>query len=88
MKKKTKPVAECRDCTDAYELVAEFMTGEVDKELTRELLLHAQSCPNCARLLRSLKRLVHYCHLEPNREIPSAVREELWVTIRRELYTD
>lgn len=85
MKKPKKQTAEGHECTESHELIAQYMGGGADDELTCALLLHAQSCKKCARLLRSLKRLVHYCQLEPNCEMPVTVRKELWVTIRRDL---
>jgi len=88
MKKRKKQTGECHDCGEVRELIARYMGGDEDDELARVLLLHAQSCAHCATLLRSLKRLVDYCHMEPNCEMPMAVRRELWVTIRRELRTD
>ena len=88
MKKRKKQTGECHDCGEVQKLIAEYMGGDEDDELARALLLHAQSCTNCATILRSLKRLVHYCSLEPNCEMPAAVRRELWVTIRREIHTD
>jgi glutaredoxin-related protein len=87
MRKKRKPTGECRDCAEAKELIARYVGGDEDDELARKVLLHAQSCGECATLLRSLKRLVHYCSLEPTCEMPVAVRRELWVTIRREIHT-
>ncbi len=88
MKKRKKRTDECRDCEEVKELIARYVGGDEDEELARKVLVHAQSCSQCATLLRSLKRLVHYCSLEPNCEMPVTVRRELWVTIRRELHTD
>ena len=88
MKKPGKQTTECHECDEAKDLIARYMGGDEDDELARELLLHAQTCAECATLLRSLRRLVDYCHLEPNCEMPVTVRRELWVTIRRELHTD
>ena len=85
--KKKKHTGECHDCTEAKELIARYVGGDEDDELARRVLLHAQTCPECATLLRSLKRLVHYCSLEPNCDMPVAVRRELWVSIRREIHT-
>jgi hypothetical protein len=87
MKKRKKQTGECHDCVEAEELIARFVSGEEDEELARQVLLHAQSCADCASLFRSLKRLVHYCSLEPTCEMPTTVRQELWVTIRREIHT-
>jgi hypothetical protein len=86
-KRKNKP-SECHDCGEAKKLIARYVGGDEDDELARKLLLHAQSCTECAALLRSLKRLVHYCSLEPSGEMPMAVRRELWVTIRRDATAD
>jgi hypothetical protein len=79
---------ECRECEELLEMIAAFVDGEADTELRRELLLHAQTCTDCARLLRSFQRLVHYCHIEPNCEMPANVRRELWITIRQEIAPD
>lgn len=87
MKKRKKPGGECHDCGEARELIARYVNGDEDEELARQVLLHAQSCPECAGLLRSLKRLVHYCRLEPTCDMPGAVRKELWISIRREIRT-
>lgn len=87
MKKRKKQTTECPECEEARELIARYMGGDEDEELARELLLHAQTCADCATLLRSLRRLVDYCRLEPNCEMPVTVRRELWVTIRREIHT-
>ena len=88
MKKPRKRTDECGDCEEVKKLIARYVSGDEDEELARKVLVHAQSCGQCATLLRSLKRLVHYCSLEPNCEMPVAVRRELWITIRRELHTD
>jgi hypothetical protein len=87
MKKRKKQTGECHDCGEAKELIARYVSGDEDEELARQVLLHAQSCTECATLLRSLKRLVHYCSLEPTCEMPVEVRRELWVSIRREIRT-
>jgi hypothetical protein len=87
MKKRKTQTGECHDCGEAKELIARYVGGDEDDELARKLLLHAQSCTECATLLRSLKRLVHYCSLEPTCEMPVEVRRELWVSIRREIRT-
>ena len=82
-----KEDVECRECTEAGGLISERLCGELDHESTKRLILHAQSCPNCARLLRTLMRLVHTLQMEPPIEMPPAVRSELWVKIRYEIHT-
>jgi anti-sigma factor RsiW len=79
---------ECAECEELLEHMAQYLDGELTEELRRELVLHAQSCRNCAHLLRTMERLVAMCQLEPNCEMPEAIRQELWVTIRAELQSD
>ena len=79
---------ECRECSDLLQFLEGYLDGELTEKVRQDVLLHAQECHRCARLLRSLQRLVVYCHLEPNCEMPTDVRQQLWITIRRELYTD
>lgn len=79
---------ECVECAELLEQLAGYLDGELSPEVQHDLLLHAQECAHCARLVRSLRRLVDYCRLEPNCEMPPAVRTELWITIRRELYSE
>lgn len=75
----------CPDCRELADWAAEFVDGEMSPEARRELLLHIQSCRECAELLRSMKRLVHYCTLVPNCEVPQSVHQQLWFSIRREI---
>lgn len=92
MKKRKKTTKKSHECTKGHELIAEYILGEADTELTSdELRLHAKSCTNCKRLLlrleplvlRSLEPHVLFC-LRPNREKPRE-RKELFAAIRREL---
>jgi anti-sigma factor RsiW len=75
----------CPDCQELVEWLAQYIEGEMAAEAQRQLLLHIQTCHACAEMLRSMKRTVHYCHLQPSCEIPQTVHEELWVCIRREI---
>ncbi|MBM3322550.1 zf-HC2 domain-containing protein [candidate division WOR-3 bacterium] len=81
-------VGECRECQELLETISEYLEGELTDEMRRDLLVHAQSCSRCAALLHSLRRLVGYCRVEPGEEIPAYVRQQLWVTIRQEIYSE
>ena len=96
MKKRKKRPNERHECTKGHELIAEYILGEAETELTSdELRLHAKSCTNCKRLLlrleplvqRSLEPHVLFC-LRPNREMPVAVREEFSLSPSREQGTE
>lgn len=78
----------CSECEELLELLNGFLDGELDDELRHELMLHAQSCNNCARLLYSLRRLVAHCRTEPSCDMPASVRQQLWLAIRREIHLE
>jgi len=84
VKKRKKSTNKSHECTKGHELIAEHLGGEADREPTRELLLHAQVCKNCARLLRSLRPLVLFCLGESDSETPGEPKV-LFSAIRREL---
>ena len=75
----------CPDCQELVDWLVQYIEGEMELEAQRQLLLHIQTCRQCAEILRSMKRTVHFCHLQPSCEMPRAVHEELWVSIRREI---
>ncbi len=81
-------VGECRECEELLETISEFLEGELTDEMRRDLLVHAQSCSRCAALLHSLRRLVGYCRVEPGEDMPAEVRQQLWVAIRQEIYSE
>jgi uncharacterized protein YbaR (Trm112 family) len=84
VKKCKKRPNERHECARGHELIAKYIGREEDTEPTRELLLHAQACPNCAQRLRSLKPLVLFCLGESDGETPGE-RKVFFSAIRREL---
>jgi hypothetical protein len=84
VKKRKKSTEKSHECTKGHELIGEHLGGEADTEPTRELLLHAQVCKNCALLLRSLRPLVLFCLGESDCETPGEPKV-LFSAIRREL---
>lgn len=66
------------DCLELEELAVRFVDGELEAEQRQRLLVHIQSCRHCARLVRSLKRTVHFCHLETDPEVPENAHRQLW----------
>lgn len=88
MKERAETVHECRQCAELLEWAAAYLEGDAPAELRRELLVHVHDCAVCARLLRSLQRMVELFHLTPHQEVPAEVHERLWVAIRHELYAE
>ncbi len=70
-------------CAELSEWVCFYVEGEVSAEVRQQILLHIQTCRSCARLVRSLKRTVHYCQIEPGCEVPETAHHRLWQMLRR-----
>jgi len=88
MRKRGNRLQECRECAELLEWASAYLEGDATDELRRELLIHVQSCATCARMYRSLKRVVHFCQLETGHDVPSVVHERLWLAIREELFAE
>ena len=84
MKKRKNRLNERHECTRGHELIAKYIGREEDTEPSRELLLHAQACPNCATLLRRLRPFVLFCLGESDGETPGE-RKLFFSAVRREL---
>ncbi|MEO0069737.1 MAG: zf-HC2 domain-containing protein [candidate division WOR-3 bacterium] len=69
------------ECAELKEWIALYIEGEASGEIRQQLLLHIQSCGMCARFVRSLKRVVHYCQIEPGWDVPQRAHERLWQAI-------
>ncbi|MBM3314230.1 hypothetical protein FJY71_00100 [candidate division WOR-3 bacterium] len=82
MAERQRPANECADCLELDALIAQYLEGEERQQARAELMVHVTSCRHCAELVRSLKRVVHYCRMEPGCDVPTVVHEELWQVIR------
>lgn len=76
------PESEKCDCAELKEWVALYIEGEASGEIRQQLLIHIQSCLLCAKMVRSLKRVVHYCQIEPGWDVPQKAHERLWQALR------
>jgi len=79
---------ECPECGEFMEWVADYLDGEETLEVRQQLMVHAHSCTDCARLLWSMKRVVRVCHSETGCEVPGDVHKRLWDALTRELGID
>lgn len=82
MKKKGKMLKATCDCAELEEWAVLYVDGEVSGEIRERLLIHIQTCSNCAQLVRSLQRTVHYCQIECGWDVPQKAHERLWQTLR------
>lgn len=76
--------AECPECAEFLDWIAEFLDGEASTEVRQELMLHVHSCASCTRLVWSLRRVLGFCRTQVGQEVPQVVHEQLWQVLIQE----
>jgi anti-sigma factor RsiW len=64
-------------CRQVVDKISEYIDGELDPELVRELEHHLQHCEDCRVVVDTTRKTVEvFCHTEPA-PLPNDVRERL-----------
>jgi anti-sigma factor RsiW len=64
-------------CRQVIDKISEYIDGELDPELVRELERHLQHCEDCRVVVDTTRQTVEvFCHTEPA-PLPSDVHERL-----------
>ncbi len=88
MSGRKKDEQQCPECGEFLEWVADYLDDNETVEIRQQLMVHAQSCAHCARLLWSMKRVVRVCQSETGCEEPEDVHRRLWDALTRALGPD
>ncbi len=70
------------DCKKYFERISEYLDGELDDEICREIEAHLKECPECRECLDSLKRTIELCKEAGKETIPSDIHERLRSNLR------
>lgn len=71
------------NCDDVVHELSNFLDGELDPSLTRELESHLKDCTDCKLVLDQTKKTIQvFCDCEPV-ELPGEVRTRLHEALRR-----
>ena len=73
------------DCKKHFEKISEYLDGELDDRICKEIEEHLQDCPECQDCLDSLKRSIQLCKEVRNEEMPADIRERLRSSLREYL---
>jgi anti-sigma factor (TIGR02949 family) len=69
-------------CRQVVDKISEYIDGELDPELVRELERHLEHCEDCRVVVDTTRKTVEvFCHTEPA-PLPNDVRERLNQTFR------
>jgi RNA polymerase sigma-70 factor (ECF subfamily) len=70
------------DCRKYFERISEYLNGELDDEICREIETHLKECPECRECLDSLKKTIQLCKEAGKEAIPPDIRERLRSNLR------
>jgi len=69
------------DCKQIFEMLSQYLDGELPAETCAELERHIQDCAPCIEFVKSLKKSVGMCRqyasAEPPPELPAAAKKSL-----------
>lgn len=70
------------DCHHYLASLSEYIDGNLQEDLCRELEAHMAECENCRIVVNTLAKTVTLYHRLPEPEMPQAVRERLFRTLQ------
>lgn len=70
------------DCKKDFQRLSEYLDGELDDQLCREIEHHFRHCPECRECVDTMKKTVRLCKAAAAEEIPTAARERLRSMLR------
>jgi anti-sigma factor RsiW len=70
------------ECREDFKRLSEYLDGELDEEVCREIEQHFRYCPECRKCVETMKRTIQLCKSVATEEIPAAARERLRSMLR------
>jgi len=71
------------DCKKDFERLSEYLDGELDDDVCREIERHFRHCPECRECVATMKKTIQLCKAVANEKIPSDARERLMSMLRQ-----
>lgn len=66
-------------CCDYLQQISEYIDGELDPELCKQLEEHMESCTNCTVVVNTLKRTIElYQNEENGQNLPAEAKKRLF----------
>jgi anti-sigma factor RsiW len=70
------------ECKKDFERLSEYLDGELDEEVCREIEQHLRHCPECRECVDTMKKTIQLCKAVATEEIPADARERLRSMLR------
>lgn len=71
-----------KECREHFIRISEYLDGELDADLCKEIEAHLEQCPDCQNCLESLKRTIALCKDGARETIPVEAKERLRFMLR------
>lgn len=73
-----------KNCESLLASLSDYVDGAAQEELCREIERHLAECENCRVVVDTLKKTVSLYHTTAEADLPSAVRERLFMRLNLE----
>lgn len=73
-----------KNCESLLASLVDYVDGVAQEELCREIERHLAECENCRVVVDTLKKTVSLYHITAEADLPSAVRERLFMRLNLE----
>ena len=72
-------------CREVFELLSDYVDGELAPELRESLARHLEACPPCERFLRTFQKTRDLCRESLLSEMPDELKSRLRDFLRQRL---
>lgn len=70
------------DCKKHFEMISEYLDGELDLDVCQKIEQHLLECPECRVCFDALKKTVDLCRKSAREEIPADMRVRIRSRLR------
>jgi anti-sigma factor RsiW len=70
------------ECIKDFERLSEYLDGELDDALCREMEAHFRECPECRQCVEAMKKTIQLCKEATTEPVPAEARERLRSMLR------
>jgi anti-sigma factor RsiW len=70
------------ECKKDFKRLSEYLDGELDEEVCREIEQHFRHCPECRACVESMRKTIQLCKEAATVEVPVDARERLRSMLR------
>jgi len=70
------------DCKKYFDRISEYLDGELDENICKQIEAHLSDCPECRNCINSLRKTIQLCKEGAQEEMPADIHERLKSALR------